>query len=134
MNEKPNNSNESGRPGYEKVPVPVGSPGEKIAELAREDRREHPVMHRDKLEAAPEFSVQELPSEPAGVHRLPYAPREYHMPMAAAAPPDVNETVTAAAQGAARLLYKLQAAVRDKPAPALAIAAVTGFAIGRLVR
>lgn len=133
MNEKPSDHYEGERGTYQNVPAAVGSPGEKIAELARRDREERSVTHRDTLVDAPEFSPDNLPSEAAGVHRMPYEPRHYRPPTGDTAGSDIRESATGIA-GPAELLYKLESIIRERPAPALVVAALTGFAIGRLVR
>lgn len=132
MEEKHSSFNERDRGEYQNVPVPVGSPGEKIAELARHDREQRPVKFPDTLEDAPEFSTEDLPSEAVGIHRMPYKPRHYHMP--AAEPVAVQDNVAATASSAAELLYKLETIIREKPGAALAVAAVAGFTIGKMVR
>lgn len=134
MNEKSSNYKENEHTDYRRVPVPVGSPDEKIAELARADRRRHPVMGHDKLEAAPEFAAGNLAVEAAAIHRERSGAGQYSVPATVAPPPGVNETAAASAQGAAELLHQLGSIVREKPAAALAGAVIAGFAIGRWVK
>ena len=87
----------------------------RIAELAREDRRERPVRHRDRIEEAPEFSMQDIPSEAESVDRLPYQPREYHAPVAERIAVNAGEEAATTVQSAADLLYAIAAVVREKP-------------------
>ena len=133
MNEKHNTFSKVETSTFQNVPAPVGSPGEKIAELARRDRQHRPEF-RNTLEDAPEFSAEDLPSEPAGVHRMPYKPRQYRAPGSNAAGLQASEKIAAGSGGAGELLTKLESLIRERPAPALAVAALAGFAIGKLVR